>query len=268
MEQRYNRQSFLGEASERIFATAKVGILGLGGGGSHVVQQLAHLGIKNFVVCDPDKVEDTNLNRLVGATRQDVENSTLKVEIAQRIVEGLHADAHIVLLPERWQENAECLKTCDILVGCVDSYLGRYEIEVFSRRYLIPYIDIGMDVFQMGNEPPRMVGQVILSIPGDHCLWCLGLITDKNLAEEGTRYGDAGGRPQVVWANGVLASAAVGTVVDLLTDWTGSIRRVVYLSYDGNCNLLRPDVRLKYLVDSKCTHYDSQVVGDPVFRKV
>src|SRR6267143_583442 len=114
MDQRYNRQSFLGEASERIFATAKVGILGLGGGGSHVVQQLAHLGIRNFVICDPDKVEDTNLNRLVGATRQDVQNATLKVEVARRVIAGLHSDAHIVALSTRWQDNSESLKICDM----------------------------------------------------------------------------------------------------------------------------------------------------------
>ena len=265
MENRYNRQSFLGEDSEHIFATVRVGVLGLGGGGSHVIQQLAHFGIKNFIICDPDKVEDTNLNRLVGGMLVDVENAIPKVKIAQRIIESLHADAQVVPLHARWQDHAESLKICDVIIGCVDSFLGRSEIEVFSRRYLIPYIDMGMDVFQVGDDPPRMAGQIILSMPGGPCMRCLGFITDENLAAEGTRYGDAGGRPQVVWANGVLASAAVGVVVDLLTDWTKSLRRVVFLSYDGNVSELKPDVRLKYLASSKCAHFSSQQVGDPDF---
>lgn len=268
MENRYDRQSFLGKDSERIFATVRVGVFGLGGGGSHVVQQLAHLGIKNFTICDPDKVEDTNLNRLVGATRADAENATPKVEIAKRMIEGLRADAQVTPLQARWQDHAQSLVKCDVIIGCVDSFLGRSEIEVFSRRYLIPYVDIGMDVFQVGEEPPRMVGQVILSMPGSPCLRCLNLITDKNLAEEGMKYGDAGGRPQVIWANGVLASAAVGIVVDLLTDWTRSVKGVTYLSYDGNTNTLQSHVRLKYFDNSPCPHYDALAVGDPIFVMV
>jgi hypothetical protein len=125
---------------------------------------------------------------------------------------------------------------------------------------------MGMDVFQVAGDPPRMAGQIILSMPGGPCMRCLGFITDENLAAEGTRYGDAGGRPQVVWANGILASAVVGVVVDLLTDWTKSIRRVVFLSYDGNANELKPDVRLKYFASSRCVHFDYHEVGDPTFK--
>jgi hypothetical protein len=40
------------------------------------------------------------------------------------------------------------------------------------------------------------------------------------LAAEAARHGDAGGRPQVVWPNGALASTAVGLAVDLVTGWT------------------------------------------------
>src|SRR5437879_6710362 len=66
--ERYNRQSFLGPSAQDIFSRAKVGIVGLGGGGSHINQQLAHIGFRGVVLCDDDRVEWTNLNRLVGAT--------------------------------------------------------------------------------------------------------------------------------------------------------------------------------------------------------
>jgi hypothetical protein len=49
------------------------------------------------------------------------------------------------------------------------------------------------------------------------CLRCMGIICDDVLERE--RYGAAGGRPQVVWPNGMLASAAVGIAVQLLTPW-------------------------------------------------
>ena len=60
------RQSFLGQESTEILRKGHVGIVGLGGGGSHVAQQLAHIGVENFVLCDPDYYEDKNHNRTVG----------------------------------------------------------------------------------------------------------------------------------------------------------------------------------------------------------
>ena len=88
------------------------------------------------------------------------------------------------------------------------------------------------------------------------------------LAREGERYGDAGARPQVVWANGVLASTAVGLAVDLLTDCSRSLRKVVYLEYDGNKGTLKPHVRLEYLKYDACPHYPLSQVGDPVLGDV
>src|SRR5205814_9026266 len=46
---------------------------------------------------------------------------------------------------------------------------------------------------------------------------CLGFLTEENLRQEANQYGAAGGRPQVVWANGILASLAVGILVDMAT---------------------------------------------------
>ena len=140
-----------------------------------------------------------------------VKNATPKVEIACRIIENLHSDAQVTPLQAQWQAHIESIKKCDVIIGCVDSFLGRSEIELLSRRYLFPYIDMGMDVFQLGDEPPRMVGQVILSMPGGLCMRCLGFITDENLAAEGTKYGDAGGRPQVEEPSEIAALLVVSS---------------------------------------------------------
>jgi hypothetical protein len=83
---------------------------------------------------------------------------------------------------------------------------------VACRRYLMHYIDIGMDVH--GEKPPVIGGQIVLS-PGRLCMRRMGLLTEAKLAEEAARYGKEGSRPQVVWPNGVLASIAVGLGVEL-----------------------------------------------------
>jgi len=91
-------------------------------------------------------------------------------------------------------------------------------VEESNRRYLVHYIDIGMDVH--GIARPVIGGQLIQSSPGGLCMRCMGFLTDETLAREAGRYGNVGARPQVVWPNGVLASTAVGLAVDLVTNWT------------------------------------------------
>lgn len=59
-------------AGQSQLATIRVAIAGLGKTGSHIAQQLAYVGIPDFVLIDPDAVDLTNLNRLVGAVPADL----------------------------------------------------------------------------------------------------------------------------------------------------------------------------------------------------
>jgi hypothetical protein len=269
MSDRYNRQSFLGSDSERIIKTCVMGVVGLGGGGSHIVQQTAHAGIRNYVLYEPDYIEESNLNRTVTGDLQDVAQKRSKLELAAELIKGLHPDANIVPIPTRWQDTPLPLRECDIIFGCIDGFDERRQLEASARRYLIPYIDIGLDVHHVEPEPPRMSGQVILSMPGSPCLKCLGFLNELNLAKEATNYGAAGGRPQVVWANGAIASAAVGIAIDLMTGWTKTSPRAIYLQYDGNSGTMLPHIRLQYLdLDATCQHYPFNNVGDPVLKNL
>ncbi len=264
----YSRQSFLGERSQDKLSGARVAVIGLGGGGSHVCQQLAHIGFEEYLLLDPDTVENTNLNRLVGATLVDVQEKSKKIDIAKRTISNLSSSAKVEAYPCKWQERVDALKSCDVIFGSMDGFIQRRDLEAFSRRYLIPYIDIGMDVHKIGTHPPRVAGQVILSMPGHACMWCMGFLRDDLLNNEGANYGDAGENPQVVWCNGVLASTAVALAVDLLTDWSKTLRSSVYLSYDGNLNTLEPDRRLQFIDLQKCAHYPLDSIGDPRFQKL
>lgn len=268
LNDRYSRQSFLGEHAEKWIGTCIVGIVGLGGGGSHIIQQLAHIGFLHYILYDADIVKGHNLNRLIGATRADAVGKLPKIEVARRVILGLQPDATIEAHQVRWQEHPEPLRDCDLIFGCVDGLAERRELEACARRYLIPYIDIGVDVHQVGAEPPQMAGQVILSMPGEPCMTCMGFLSETDLAKEAARYGDAGSRPQVVWANGVLASTAVGIAVDLLTGWTKALHDPVFLSYHSNLATVKPHIRLDHLVSETCPHYPIEQVGDPRFRKL
>lgn len=63
-----DRQSFLGQESAQTIQRARIAVIGLCGGGSHVSQQLAHIGFRNVLLVDHDSADDTNINRMVGLT--------------------------------------------------------------------------------------------------------------------------------------------------------------------------------------------------------
>ncbi len=263
----FSRQSFLGKGAQAAIERCVVGIVGLGGGGSHIAQQLAHLGFLDYVLFDKDRIDDTNLNRLVGGTARDVADEKLKVEIARRSIKRVRPKARVEAIADIWQNRSEALKRCDVVFGCVDGFDQRRQLEAALRRYLIPLIDIGMDVAVLPGSPPAISGQVISSVPGLPCMICMGFLSNADLAREARRYGDAGPRPQVVWSNGVLASAAVGVAVDLVTDWSQSPPdRPVYLCYRGSTGTLTPHPRLDFLPSEPCVHFPLANCGDPKFK--
>lgn len=262
---RLNRQCFLGPNSDAVLGAATIGIVGLGGGGSHIVQQCAHMGIGGYANADPDTIEDSNTNRLIGGTLADVAASKPKVEIAERLIRGLQPNARVLSIPKRWQDASDDLKLCDVIIGAVDGFKEREQLERFARRHLIPYVDIGMDVHDLGKGGFLVSGQIILSLPDGPCLHCCGFITDERLEEEARRYGAAGSRPQVVWSNGVLASTAVGLVTQLLTPWHPNPPSFVFLDYDGNKGTVTRNARMEILKNCVCPHHPPDETGDPMF---
>jgi molybdopterin/thiamine biosynthesis adenylyltransferase len=264
--ERQKRQGFLGEKAPFLMKNIKIAIIGYGGGGSHIGQQLSHIGFENVVVFDHDDLEESNINRLIGALGSDVENQTPKVDIAKRTMRGILPSSKVELVKKKWQDAPEILQQCDIVIGGVDSFIERQELEAECRRYLIPHIDMGMDIYEIESSY-SISGQIILSMPGACCMKCLSFITEKKLALEAAKYGNIGGNPQVVWSNGVLASTAIGVLVDLAFGWSDMENRDVYLSYDGNLGLVKEHPRLKYKPQN-CEHYPIRQIGPVQFQDV
>jgi molybdopterin-synthase adenylyltransferase len=254
MKERTKRQSFLGSQSDKVLGDCCVAIVGLGGGGSHIAQQLAHLGVGNFFLIDPDRVEESNLNRLVGATAEDAAHGTRKTLVASRLIAGINPLARVSCVAEKWQESHEFFRGSDIIFACLDTYGDRYELEVAARRYLVPLLDLGMDVHEVAGGF-SVSGQVILSMPGCLCMRCLGFLRDDLIAKEAANYGVAGRRPQVVWANGALASAAIGVFTQLFTPWHRAHADCVYLEYDGNNQMVATSNRLLHMRGKQCPHF-------------
>lgn len=263
----FDRQSFLGEQSQTLFRKVRIGLVGLGGGGSHVAQQLAHLGFANFTIFDHDHIEESNLNRLIGAWYSDIKIKLKKTAIAERMIKKVHPKATVNSYQCRWQDDLSALQKCDIVVSSVDSYLERSQLEAACRAVLTPMIDIGMDVHNIPDFGNAIAGQVILSMPGQACMRCMKFLTEEKLKIEANRYGNTGGRPQVVWPNGVLASTAVGITVDLITGWANKKNAETYLCYDGNSGHISGYLGAEYWPKS-CHHFLLENTGSAIFKKL
>jgi hypothetical protein len=181
------------------------------------------------------------------------------------MIRGLLPNARLISKKEDWHQAVDDLKRCDVILGAVDGFKEREQLERFARRHLIPYIDIGMDVHAIGKSGYLVSGQVIVSLPGSPCMRCCDFITDERLEEEAKRYGAAGSRPQVVWSNGVLASTAVGLLTQILTPWYANPPSFVFLDYDGNRGTLTRNPRMELLKDHVCPHHPASEAGDPLF---
>lgn len=265
-DERHSRQSFLGPGLVSSLETTRIAVIGLCGGGSHIAQQLAHIGFRNVVLVDPDTTDLSNVNRMVGLSEEDARNERPKTEVVSENYLRVLPDAQIVRVEDPWENEQHLLKTAHVIIGCVDSYTAREAIERFCRRYLIAYVDLGMDVAEAGDGF-IVSGQVITSVPGGPCMRCLGFLTDGHLAREAEAYGAVGGRPQVVWPNGVLASTAIGQVMQLLLPWGPGVQPSPYLVYDANRHLLGPSSRIKMLAD-RCEHYANSSLGDVAWPRV
>jgi hypothetical protein len=128
---------------------------------------------------------------------------------------------------------------------------------------MIPLIDIGMDVNVIPGGFMFMIsGQVALSMPGMPCFRCMGLLNEHEMKQEAERYGKAGARPQVVGPNAVLASTAVGYLMQLVTPWPTPLNSCLLIEYDGNKQTLTPSNRSPYFPD-RCRHFaDIGNLGD------
>jgi hypothetical protein len=239
----YHRQVLLiGSKGQARLRGATVGVVGLCGGGSHVVQQLVHAGVGKIIGVDHDWATESNRHRLIGIQRLDVLFRKFKTKIMARMVRRIGTKTIFQSVPYALpdQRAIDALKEADIVIGCLDSLHARADLQNLAWRYLIPYVDVGLLIVpsEEGNCDARIGGNVATFVPGASCAWCVGFLSQGKLDKE------AGGRPrsylqgtqaqaQVVSFNGLLASQAVSDVLQLLTGFAPPDAEDTIKKYDG-----------------------------------
>ncbi len=170
----FDRQlPLFGTEGQRTLARLRVGIVGLGGTGSHVAQALAYLGVRDFVLVDADVVETTNLNRVVTASPADL--ATPKTMVARRLIRTVAPDATVTAIEERVgasQAATLALTGTDIIFGCVDDDGPRLLLNRIAIAAAIPYFDAATGVEMESGVLTAAGGRVAVTLPGGPCLAC------------------------------------------------------------------------------------------------
>ncbi len=255
MPDRYDRHlDLFGSAGQRRISDTIAGIIGYGGLGAHVGQQLAYLGVRRFRIFEHDMIDETSLNRLVGASPADV--GLPKLDIATRTLRSIQPEAEIRCIPERFTpDSASQLDDATAVFGCVDRDDARLNLLAYASARGIPYFDSATDTGQTDHGQPWYGGR-IASATGDGCLLCMDVVDAPTLAAAGMTgpereahariYGvpaEQLGRsgPSVVSLNGLIASLAV---TEFMVHVTGLRLPQRVLTYRGERGVVPTDATL------------------------
>lgn len=181
----FSRQiAAFGETFQEFLRALHVGIVGLGGTGSAVCEQLIRLGVGKLIVCDPQVFEATNINRVYGSRMPD--NGIPKATIAERQAEDIDLNTNLRPLVGAITELAIAreLKNCEIIFGCTDDEWGRSVLTKIATYYLIPVFDMGVKIDSEDGRIKSVRGRVTTLIPGSPCLSCRGTITADGIQAE------------------------------------------------------------------------------------
>lgn len=181
-----------GKHTSQILTRFRCGIAGGGATGSVVLSLLMRLGIRQAVMFEKDRAEETNLNRLYGARRGDVAAKALKTNIHARTVSEADLGMSFVTIdawagePSTW----DALKACDVIFCCTDDHAGRLFLNRFARFYGIPVIDVGLAMQRRDDQSFDLFARVSTLVPGHTCLLCGGFIDPRRAREESLRRND------------------------------------------------------------------------------
>jgi len=180
---RFSRQlPWFTESGQQLLGRVRVAIVGVGGTGAHIAQQVTYLGIRDFVIVEDDAADETSMNRLVTATAADLD--TPKGILARRLIKSAAPSAQVALVAGRLQTPAaiDALKRVDIIFGCVDNDGARLILNEISRAFNVPYFDVAVGLEVAANGVDLAGGRLAVITPGGPCLHCAGEI-DKQEAQ-------------------------------------------------------------------------------------
>lgn len=257
-DDRFNRNElFFGKEGQRKLRATRCAIIGVGGLGTHVAQQLALLGVGAIDLVEPEELSTDNRNRYIGAWHDDPIPGTPKTEVAKRLIHLIDPTIEVEIVPKSLasEEGFQAIRLAGVVIGCLDSEGARLILTEVCSAYAKTYIDLASDI-DPKPEPMTYGGRIHFGINGESCLVCMGRLdlqeAGHELENEDFRrnrealYGvgrDALGElgPSVVSINGVVASLAVSEFMVHVTGIRPARRLMIYYGHEGKVTVSRDD---------------------------
>lgn len=107
--------------------TKKILLVGIGGVGGFALESLVRLGFQNITIVDGDIIEESNLNRQIISTRENIGKS--KVEVAKERALSINPNAHITIFNLfLLEENIKTLlkENYDFIIDACDTITTKY----------------------------------------------------------------------------------------------------------------------------------------------
>lgn len=130
----------------------KIGIIGLGGTGSYILDKVAKTLVGEIHLFDGDRFKQHNAFRAPGATTKErIDLNTFKVEYFKEVYSQMHRN--IISHPAYINEtNLGLLNNLNFVFIAIDS--GEIKKQIFQKleSINIPFIDCGLGIEREGNE--------------------------------------------------------------------------------------------------------------------
>lgn len=249
LPERFDRQvRAFGKEGQQTLSALRIAVVGIGGTGSLVAEQLVRAGIRDLHLIDDDDIEESNISRTFGATKSDVDKR--KVDVVSKYLEKIGS-------PQISKDHRSAIKQSvlltlrdvDLVFSCVDNDRTRALLSRFAHQYLIPVVDIGIRLDARQGRITAAAGRVSVIGSGLTCLRCSNHINPERiraesmtreersaLHKEGYVMGIDEPAPAVVSLNTVIAGLGATAGLNLFVGLTGAAQPVdqIYDAHSGS----------------------------------
>ncbi|MDP4128470.1 MAG: HesA/MoeB/ThiF family protein [Bacillota bacterium] len=206
-EDRYKRnKNTFSDSDQNKLANSGVAIVGCGGLGGYIAEELARLGVGRLVLIDADRIEPSNLNRQIMATEHNLGH--WKVDAALERLQSVNSEVRVEVIRGWFEEEngSELLQNVDLVCDALDSLNVRVLLERVCHQLNLPLVFASI---------AGWFGQIGVSLPGDLSVSSLFGRGDRGI--------------ESMWGNpaftpAVLASLSVAEAAKLLTGRPTALR--------------------------------------------
>lgn len=261
----FARQQIFGQGFQNQLEQVTVTLIGCGGIGAVFAELLARLGVKKWILIDPDRLDLTNLNRMPSATLKMVEQQWYKVHYLKGLIKKIHAyGSHVKSFPMSLQEPSLLreIPQSDLIIVATDNHSSRQLAQELALSYQLPLVCLGTHIEVKEDHQPRMYARITIPPLGGHwCLMCANIINLQQSALENACQGiqqlatDNGylqeiPAPSVFWLNSLCASTAVGIIQGILTNLIDIKAGLDWIYYFPTSHWFKTDI--SYLETPNC----------------